>query len=223
MRAALAVYSEIVESGRRVLNTGGSFLWHRRSSSCQTFGSQLVTHLQTSRVFHRPAQPYVDLRLLLTRIYHPTLVELGFGYSPTGFSEPIDDRRFAPKVPFRIEFSSANFISPSARFAIQKQIPRLPRQLRLTAVQPALDVRGFRALTGSLTLEFADRATASIAFNPFSIGFTYSWQRAGIEIVHNCDAEQPSLSGPFHWTLLLPLSVSGHSTPSRSARCVFGE
>jgi hypothetical protein len=50
----------------------------------------------------RPAQPHVDLRLLLTRIYHPTLVELGFDYSPTGFSEPIDDRRFAPKVPFHI-------------------------------------------------------------------------------------------------------------------------
>jgi hypothetical protein len=103
-------------------------------------------------------------------------------------------------VPFHIEFSSANFISTSARFAIQRQIPRLPRQLRLTAVQPALYLRGFRALTGSLTLEFADRAATSISFNPFAIGFTFSGQRAGIEIVHNFDEEQPSLSGLFHWT-----------------------
>lgn len=166
----------------------------------------LVAHLQKSRVFHRPAQPYVDLRLqdsrrlLRTRIYHPTLVELGFYFSPTGFFETIYDQRFAPRVPFHIEFSSANFISTSARFPIQRQIPHLPRQLRLTAVQPALYVRGFRAVTGSLTLEFAGRASASISFNPFSIGFTYSGQRAGIEIVHNFDAEQPSLSGLFHWT-----------------------
>jgi hypothetical protein len=37
--------------------------------------------------------------------------------------------------------------------------------------------------------------------NHITNGFTYSGQRPGIEIVHNCDAEQPSLSGRFDWTV----------------------
>jgi hypothetical protein len=51
------------------------------------------------------------------------------------------------------------------------------------------------------SLEFAHSFSASLSYNPFCVGFTYSGTNIGAEFIYNAFQEQPGFTGLFHWNL----------------------
>jgi hypothetical protein len=166
----------------------------------------LVTHLQSSRIFHRPENPFIDLKFqnptqsLRVRTFHPLSFEVAYDYSRTGFASLNVDRRFAPMVPFHFEYSSAGNLCLAVRGSPPELVAPISNRVSLKTIQLAGYLEK-RNLTFVTSLEFAKGFSTSVSFNPFCVGFTYSGKNAGAEFIYNSVEEQPGFSGLFHWRL----------------------
>jgi hypothetical protein len=166
----------------------------------------LVTHLQSSRVFHRPERPFIDLKFqnstqsMRVRTFYPILIELAYDYSKVGFASLNPDRRFAPMVPFHFECSSVGSFCVATRAPPPARISGICNRISLKTIQFAAYCERWNPTFVS-SLEFANKFSASLSYNPFCIGFTYSGTNAGLEFIYNSFQEQPGFTGLFNWTL----------------------
>jgi hypothetical protein len=137
-------------------------------------------------------------RSLRLRTFSPFLAEVSYDFSPSGFALLNVDQRFAPMVPFHLEFSSTPSLCVGLRLPPPGFLSQVSSMISLKTVQLGgyLDKLG---LTGVASLEFADRFSASVSLRPLCFGLTYAGNRAGAEFVYNSFQEQPGFSGLFHW------------------------
>lgn len=162
--------------------------------------NRVVSHLEESRIYKRPNQPYLEIKhqreTFQTRflIFHPFRLKFVTDYNRKGFSDIINHPFFCPNSPFHLEIDTNKSFSLSMNFQFPKNLKYIGKyineKIRTNIAFTTTEVSPIMTLFNFI---YNDKFGLSFSINPQNYSFRYDSIHHGFEIIYSVEEQQPSL------------------------------